>query len=115
MPIATMTRTDREIQTDVLSELGWDHSIQANEIGVAVKDGVVTLTGTVDTYLKKWKANSSRSAGPALRASHQCTHHRRAHRRRHCVRRGPRAEVEFKRTGRQDSGNRRQGLGDTQR
>ena len=29
-----------------------DHSIQANEIGVAVKDGVVTLTGTVDTYLR---------------------------------------------------------------
>ena len=59
MPIATMTRTDREIQTDVLSELGWDHSIQANEIGVAVKDGVVTLTGTVDTYLKKWKAEEA--------------------------------------------------------
>ena len=52
MPTATMTRTDREIQTDVLSELRWDHSIQANEIGVAVKDGVVTLTGTVDTYLR---------------------------------------------------------------
>ena len=29
-----MTRTDRDIQTDVLSELRWDHSIQANEIGV---------------------------------------------------------------------------------
>ena len=54
-----MTRTDREIQTDVLSELGWDHSIQANEIGVAVKDGVVTLTGTVDTYLRKWKAEEA--------------------------------------------------------
>jgi osmotically-inducible protein OsmY len=55
----TMTHTDREIQTDVLSELRWDHSIQANEIGVAVKDGVVTLTGTVDTYLKKWKAEEA--------------------------------------------------------
>jgi osmotically-inducible protein OsmY len=54
-----MTRTDREIQTDVLSELRWDHSIQANEIGVAVKEGVVTLTGTVDTYLKKWKAEEA--------------------------------------------------------
>ncbi len=59
MPTATMTRTDREIQTDVLSELRWDHSIQANEIGVAVKDGVVTLTGTVDTYLRKWKAEEA--------------------------------------------------------
>lgn len=59
MPTSTMTRTDREIQTDVLSELRWDHSIQANEIGVAVKEGVVTLTGTVDTYLKKWKAEEA--------------------------------------------------------
>jgi len=59
MPIATMTRTDKEIQTDVLTELRWDHSIQANEIGVAVKDGVATLTGTVDTYLKKWKAEEA--------------------------------------------------------
>jgi osmotically-inducible protein OsmY len=59
MSTATMTRTDREIQTDVLAELRWDYSIQANEIGVAVKDGVVTLTGTVDTYLKKWKAEEA--------------------------------------------------------
>jgi osmotically-inducible protein OsmY len=54
-----MNRTDREIQTDVLSELRWDHSIQANEIGVAVENGVVTLTGTVDTYLNKWKAEEA--------------------------------------------------------
>ncbi len=59
MSTATLTRTDREIQTDVLSELGWDHSIQANEIGVAVKDGVVTLTGTVDTFLKKYEAEQA--------------------------------------------------------
>ena len=37
----------------------------------------------------------------------------RAHRRRHCGRRSARAQVEFKCSGRQDSGNRRQGLGDT--
>jgi osmotically-inducible protein OsmY len=59
MTTATSVRTDREIQADVLAELRWDPSIQANEIGVAVKEGVVTLTGTVDTYLKKWKAEES--------------------------------------------------------
>jgi osmotically-inducible protein OsmY len=59
MTTATSVRTDREIQADVLAELRWDPSIQANEIGVAVKDGVVTLTGTVDTYLKKWKAEEA--------------------------------------------------------
>jgi osmotically-inducible protein OsmY len=59
MTTATIAHTDQEIQTDVLAELRWDHSVQANEIGVAVKDGVVTLTGSVDTYLKKWKAEEA--------------------------------------------------------
>jgi osmotically-inducible protein OsmY len=59
MTTATMVRTDREIQTDVLAELRWDSSVQANEIGVAVKDGVVTLSGVVDTYLKKWRAEEA--------------------------------------------------------
>ncbi len=56
MTTATLTRTDREIQADVLAELHCDRSIPGTEIGVAVKDGVVTLTGTVDTFWKKWKA-----------------------------------------------------------
>ena len=56
---ATYVRSDREIQADVLSELQWDQSIQASEIGVAVKDGVVTLTGTVDSFLKKWRAEEA--------------------------------------------------------
>jgi osmotically-inducible protein OsmY len=56
MTTATLTRTDQEVQTDVLAELRWDLSASAKDIGVAVKDGVVTLTGTVDTYLNKWKA-----------------------------------------------------------
>jgi osmotically-inducible protein OsmY len=59
MPTATLSRTDQETQTDVLAELRWDHRVQANEIGVAVKDGVVTLTGTVDTFLKKWRAEEA--------------------------------------------------------
>jgi osmotically-inducible protein OsmY len=56
MTTATVTHTDREIQTDVMAELRWDPSVPATEIGVAVIDGVVTLTGTVDTYMKKWRA-----------------------------------------------------------
>ncbi|MGE0406340.1 MAG: BON domain-containing protein [Candidatus Korobacteraceae bacterium] len=59
MPTATFTRNDVEIQTDVLAELKWDPQVQVNEIGVAVKDGVVTLTGWVDTYLKKWAAEEA--------------------------------------------------------
>jgi osmotically-inducible protein OsmY len=56
MATATLTRTDQEIAADVLSELKWDAEVQPNEIGVSVKDGVVTLTGFVDSYLKKWRA-----------------------------------------------------------
>jgi osmotically-inducible protein OsmY len=48
--------TDAEIQRNVLDEFKWDARVQPNEIGVVVKDGVVALTGTVDSYMKKWEA-----------------------------------------------------------
>jgi osmotically-inducible protein OsmY len=59
MSTATPTRTDQQIQRDVLDELKWEARVQPNEIGVAVKDGVVTLTGWVDTYSKKWAAEEA--------------------------------------------------------
>ncbi len=59
MAVATYTRTDEEIQKDVLAELKWDAQVQPNEIGVSVKDGIVTLTGWVDSYLKKWNAEEA--------------------------------------------------------
>ena len=63
MVTATLTgrdvRADEQIQRDVLAELKWDARLQPNEIGVIVKDGVVTLTGTVDSYFKKWAAEEA--------------------------------------------------------
>ena len=59
MAIGTETRTDAQSQTDVLSELKYDARVLPNEIGVAVKDGVVTLTGWVDSYTKKWAAEEA--------------------------------------------------------
>ena len=56
MATATLLKTDEEIQQDVLAELKWDARIRPNEIGVSVKDGIVSLTGWVDSYLKKWTA-----------------------------------------------------------
>ena len=56
---AIMTSTDEQIQRDVLAELKWDARVQPNEIGVAVKDGVVTLTGWVDSYTKRWAAEEA--------------------------------------------------------
>jgi osmotically-inducible protein OsmY len=52
-------QADEEIQKNVLSELKWDARVQPNEIGVVVKDGVVTLTGWVDFYTKKWAAEEA--------------------------------------------------------
>jgi osmotically-inducible protein OsmY len=56
MTASTMVRTDEEIQRDVMAELKWDARIAPNEIGVMVTNGVVTLTGWVDSYSKKWAA-----------------------------------------------------------
>ena len=44
---------DENTQRNVLEELKWDIRVWPNEIGVVVKDGIVTLTGWVDSYLKK--------------------------------------------------------------
>lgn len=46
-------KTDSEIQNDVMEELKWEPFINASEIGVAVKSGIVTLSGIVDTHSKK--------------------------------------------------------------
>ncbi len=59
MTIATTLRSDADIQAEVLSELKWEPRVQATEIGVAVKDGVVTLTGFVDSYTKRWAAEDA--------------------------------------------------------
>src|SRR5205814_1845309 len=68
MVTATATRTDEEIQRDVLAELKWDAQLQPNEIGVMVKDSVVTLTGWVDSYLKKWAAEDAAHRVPGVKA-----------------------------------------------
>lgn len=52
-------KTDLEIQKDVMDELKWDPFLNANEIGVTVKNGVVTLSGSVDSYLKKREAENA--------------------------------------------------------
>ena len=51
-----MIKQDGQLQRDVIDELRWDASIGNSEIGVAAKEGVVTLTGQVDTYAKKYAA-----------------------------------------------------------
>ena len=51
-------KSDSEIKRDVEAELAWDPDIDATDIGVSAKDGVVTLTGFVRSYSQKLSAES---------------------------------------------------------
>jgi osmotically-inducible protein OsmY len=55
----TVSPADEEIRREVLAELKWDGRIQPSEIGVAVKDGAVTLNGWVDSDNKRWTAEQA--------------------------------------------------------
>lgn len=57
--MTTEKKSDEEIQRDVLAELKWDARVLPNEVGVSVKDGVVLLTGHVDSFYKKWAAEEA--------------------------------------------------------
>lgn len=46
-------KTDAQLKHDVTAELSWDPVIKPSTIGVAVKDGVVTVSGHLDTYAQK--------------------------------------------------------------
>lgn len=52
-------RTDDEIKRDVETELRWDPAIDSTDVAVAVKDGVVTLTGFMKSYSEKWEAEEA--------------------------------------------------------
>jgi len=49
-------KTNEELQRDVQDAIKWERLLNAAEIGVTVKNGIVTLTGVVDNYLKKIEA-----------------------------------------------------------
>jgi len=48
-----------ELQHDVEEAIKWEPLLNAAEIGVTAKDGVVTLFGTVDSYAKKLEAETA--------------------------------------------------------
>lgn len=53
-------KSNEELQKDVQNAIKWEPFMNAAEIGVTAKDGVVTLSGTVDSYSKK--INAERAA-----------------------------------------------------
>jgi osmotically-inducible protein OsmY len=52
-------RSDHDIEKDVRSELEWDPYVDATDIAVSVKDGVVALTGFVKRLIEKYEAENA--------------------------------------------------------
>jgi VCBS repeat-containing protein len=52
-------KTNEDLQKDVQDAIKWEPLLNAAEIGVIAKDGIVTLTGTVDSYTKKLEAEDA--------------------------------------------------------
>ena len=52
-------KSNAQLQKDVQDEISWSPMLNPAEIGVSVKDGIVTLTGVVDSYSKKLAANDA--------------------------------------------------------
>ncbi len=49
-------KTDALLKNHVVDELAWDPVVRATDVGVIVKDGIVTLTGTLASYAEKFAA-----------------------------------------------------------
>lgn len=61
-------KSNEDLQKDVQSAIKWEPLLNAAEIGVTAKDGVVTLTGIVDSYAKKLEAESAAKNVTGVRA-----------------------------------------------
>jgi osmotically-inducible protein OsmY len=66
--MATTVDADLALQQAVLQELRWDPEVEPTEVGVEVDDGVVTLTGTVDSCWKKLAAERAALRVDGVRA-----------------------------------------------
>jgi osmotically-inducible protein OsmY len=59
MSAKMQTKSDSQIQQEVLRELKWDTRVEETEVGVTVEHGVVTLTGAVSSYGKRIAAQEA--------------------------------------------------------
>jgi osmotically-inducible protein OsmY len=65
---ATMIKTDAQLQRDVIDELRWDPAVGSAEIGVAAKNGVITLSGQIESFAKKYAAARAAERVAGVRA-----------------------------------------------
>ena len=68
MTVASQDKTDEQLQRDVLTALRWNRQIDAARIGVAASGGIVTLSGSVDCYLRRWHAERTARRVAGVRA-----------------------------------------------
>lgn len=61
-------KSNEDLQRDVQNAIKWEPLLHAAEIGVTAIDGVVTLTGTVDSYAKKSEAEEAAKKVSGLKA-----------------------------------------------
>lgn len=61
-------RTNEELQKDVQDAIKWEPLLNAAQIGVIAKNGVITLTGTVDSYAKKTEAEYAAQSVKGVKA-----------------------------------------------
>jgi osmotically-inducible protein OsmY len=61
-------KTNEELQKDVQNAIKWEPLLNAAEIGVTAKDGVVSLTGVVDSYSKKLEAENAAKSVAGVKA-----------------------------------------------
>lgn len=54
-----MTTKSLDLQEEVIEELAYDPRIAADDIAVTIKEGVVTLRGTVPSFNQKWEAEDA--------------------------------------------------------
>jgi len=61
-------KSDSELQRDLLDELRWEPGVNAANVGVTVKNSIVTLEGEVDSFAEKWAAEGAVKRVPGVKA-----------------------------------------------
>ena len=64
----TLTTSDESVRASVLRQLTWDPEFDASMVGVTTNDGIVTLSGYVDTYAAKLAAERAARRVYAVKA-----------------------------------------------
>lgn len=68
MTTAQLTATDIRVREAVMHQLEWESEVDASAVGVAARDGTITLTGYVDTYAGKLAAERAAKLVHGVRA-----------------------------------------------